>query len=146
MGEKIPWTAAIQVGVKEIDDQHKELFERINQCFTSLESGAKRSEIAGAIGFMRAYVLRHFRDEERLQRHLNYPQYESHKKEHELFESRLQDLSQRLIKEGPTPEFVQEFEALSVNWLLNHIRVRDTDLAQYAKKEGLRSLQEIEAS
>ncbi len=143
MAQKIPWTPAIKVGVEEIDEQHKELFERINTCFEALDAGVKRSDIAGAIGFMRAYVLKHFRDEEKLQRHLAYPQYDSHREEHRLFEDRLQALSKRLIKDGPTEEFVKDFEALAVNWLLQHIKVRDTDLAKYAKEVGVSRLKDI---
>ncbi len=136
MAQKIPWTAAVQVGVEAIDEQHKELFDRINACFEGLQGSAGRAEVARTIGFLRGYTLRHFRDEEKLQRLTGYPGYPQHKTEHDTFEARLKTLSDQFKREGASPEFLEQFEALTVRWLTNHIQVRDRDIARHLEEKG----------
>jgi hemerythrin len=45
-------------------------------------------------------VVKHFNDEESIQRLRNYPGYETHKKEHGSFVARLKVLKQEISTEG----------------------------------------------
>jgi hemerythrin len=52
------------------------------------------------LGFLDGYVVKHFNDEESIQRLRNYPGYADHKKEHESFIARLKALKQEINTEG----------------------------------------------
>ena len=56
------WTQDLSVGVREIDDQHKELISRMNSFFDVMKSNNREQEIMKMLDFLADYVVTHFRD------------------------------------------------------------------------------------
>lgn len=60
----IEWTQDLSTGSDEIDNQHKELFRRINSLLDACNQGKGREEIGKTVQFLEDYVITHFSAEE----------------------------------------------------------------------------------
>jgi hemerythrin len=77
------WNDNLAVGVNSIDNQHKELFSKINDLLVAMKSGNGNNEIFKMLNFLENYVTKHFNDEESIQRKNNYPGYNIQHEQHE---------------------------------------------------------------
>jgi hemerythrin len=79
----------------------------------------------------------HFSDEEKLMVKYGYEDYLVHKRFHDDFKGTVGELTQRLVKEGPSEEVVEVVTSAIGHWLLNHIKGDDFRMATFVKaKEG----------
>ena len=69
----IEWSDNLSTGVAEIDNQHKELFRRINDLFDACNQGKGKSEVAGVMEFLESYVVEHFGKEENYMKNTAMP-------------------------------------------------------------------------
>lgn len=127
----LQWREDLAVGVSLIDEQHQELFARINSLLEACNQGKGREEVANVIAFLGEYIDLHFADEEALQREVAYPEYANHKAMHESFVADYQRLQQQLLTDGPTVRFVLQVNRKVVDWLVQHISKVDKALAAY---------------
>ena len=74
------WSDNLKIGVLIIDNQHKELCNRIDNLFNACKVGRGRNEISKTLEFLETYTIKHFSDEEKLQLNSTYPKYKEHKK------------------------------------------------------------------
>jgi hemerythrin len=131
----LTWTASLSVGVNEIDNQHKELFNKINSLLDAMSKGKGRDEIEKVIQFLSDYVVMHFNTEEKMMTIHKYPEMASHKGQHNSFTMKLQDLKKKLAAEGPTSTVVIEAQPLLVDWWYNHINKVDKVLGEFLKRK-----------
>ena len=68
-----------------IDSQHKELIEKMNQLLESCENGNDKLTAVKTLDYLEDYTDYHFKAEEQLQRDIDYPGYEKHIAQHEIF-------------------------------------------------------------
>ena len=78
----IEWSLDLATGVDEIDKQHKELFQRINNLLEACNHGKGKEEVKKVIWFLEDYVITHFSEEERYMGKYDYPEYSGHKRQH----------------------------------------------------------------
>ncbi|KOR27636.1 hemerythrin, partial [Achromatium sp. WMS1] len=83
MTQFLAWSEEISVGVEEIDEQHKVLLNLINELNDAMQARRSHDVITSIINKLSEYTRIHFAVEESLMRILNYPDYESHKAQHE---------------------------------------------------------------
>ena len=129
----IEWRDSLTIGVADIDAQHKQLLSHFNQLLKACETGKGVEELKKLLGFLDGYVIKHFNEEESLQRLRNYPGYEAHKKEHAAFIARLKVLKQEINTEGVALHHVIETNHLLLKWLLHHISTVDVQLGTFLK-------------
>ncbi len=129
----IEWTEDLAVGSLEIDNQHKELFKRINQMLEACTQGKGKEVLNEIIGFLESYVVTHFGTEEALMKQYNYPDYLNHKKQHEQFIQSFMGLKNELATTGPGTHIVVMTNRTVVNWLNGHIRNVDKLLGAFLK-------------
>jgi hemerythrin len=129
----IQWRDSLAIGVEEIDNQHKELLQRFNGLLSACEAGKGIAELKGLMKFLDDYVIEHFSDEEKLQRKYDYPNYESHKKEHDFFIQQINTVQGEINVEGVGVHHVMETNNMLLKWLLNHISKVDTELGKYLR-------------
>jgi hemerythrin len=129
----IEWRDSLSIGVVEIDNQHKLLLSHFDQLLKACEAGKGLEELKGLLGFLDEYVVKHFNDEESVQRLRNYPGYADHKKEHESFVARLKALKQEINSEGIAMYHLMETNNLLLKWLLHHISTVDVQLGKFMK-------------
>ncbi len=132
----IQWRDSLAIGVEEIDDQHKELLQRFNGLLAACEAGKGIDELKPLLIFLDDYVIEHFSNEEWLQRKHGYPNYESHKKEHDSFIERVMAVKDEINSEGVAVHHVMETNNMLLKWLLNHISKVDTELGKFLRAAG----------
>ncbi|MBT9156875.1 MAG: Bacteriohemerythrin [Firmicutes bacterium] len=129
----IKWNETLAVGITEIDDQHKELFARMNSLLEACNKGKGKEAVLPMIAFLEEYGAEHFRAEEELQKTSGYPQFEKHRELHREFLRNVRMLNAKLEEHGPTLPFVIEVNTTVVNWLTAHISKIDKELGMFLK-------------
>jgi len=116
----IKWSQDLSVGVNEIDSQHKELFETVNNLIEAMAKAKGKEEIGKVISFLEKYVVTHFGTEERYMAKFNYPDYASHKEMHSQFVKDFISLKKEL-EAGASTISIIHIQRRVVDWLINHI-------------------------
>lgn len=124
------WDATLATNVPHIDQQHRELIQRINGLLEAMKAGKGKDDIGGLLKYVKDYTAKHFRDEEAEMARRNSPVAEMNKKAHQQFINAIDQLTARFNSEGPTPTLVLEMQRRLLDWLVSHIRAIDTKLAQ----------------
>jgi hemerythrin len=127
------WDSSLETGHEKIDNQHKQLIEALNNIINAAKSGKGSDEVFRTLEFLTGYTIMHFADEEKLQLQYDYPDYYIHKQYHDEFKLTVKDLTERLIREGPTEEMIALVTTRIGDWLLNHIRGDDFRMAAHIK-------------
>lgn len=130
---KYELTADLLTGNQLIDTQHRQLFEAVNRLMDACAQGKGRDQIQDTVTFLSDYVVKHFRDEERLQTQSNYPGYTGHKQFHDGYRRQLSMTAQELIQQGPTVKALGDLNR-AVAILVTHIRTEDKRMAQYVQE------------
>ena len=128
------WNDSLKIGVPLIDSEHKQLCDQIDKLFDACSKGKGRDELLNTLNFLENYTLKHFKDEEALQIKSLYPKYKEHKAIHDDFAKQVSDMKKKVIEEGATVSAVFKVNDMITKWLLNHIKMVDTELAKYIKQ------------
>ena len=128
---KIVWKSQYETGIPIIDEQHRRLFETLDQVQEAVAHGSTKNEIRGFVQALLAATREHFRTEEAIMTRHGFPDLLAHIREHEMMLEKLEDLNQRF-------EESQDSMALLVTtfmggWLRHHISEGDFNYAQYIK-------------
>lgn len=127
------WKDSLKIGVTLIDSEHKELCDRIDNLFAACGKGKGKDEILKTVEFLESYTIKHFSDEEKLQRSSTYPKIKEHKEMHEFFKAKIAELKKDIQQNGASVAVVSKTNYFLMDWLLNHIQKVDTELANYIK-------------
>lgn len=127
----IEWRQSLSTGIEEIDNQHKELFDRVNKLFDSCNQHKGKEEVGEIVKFLEDYVVTHFRDEEKIMEKYSYPEIKPHKELHQQFIKDFLTLKDCFQKEGPTTHFVITMNRTVVDWLIKHVGNIDKSLGKY---------------
>ncbi|KAF5084243.1 bacteriohemerythrin [Anaerotignum sp.] len=125
------WTKDLETGNTQIDTEHKQLIQAINNLLDACSSGKGRAEVTNTVDFLAQYTRTHFSHEQVLQQKYKYPDYENHKKLHENFIKVVDGIAVRLKKEGATIQLVGEVNMQVGSWLINHIKREDVKVAKH---------------
>ena len=123
MGGFVEWSDELSVGIEEIDEQHKRIFDLAHAMHVALAEGGERETAELIVFELRAYVEDHFADEERRMREVGYPGLAAHVQVHRRMTAKVDELLDRL-RHGRIQ--VSEVHLFVVTWLMRHIL--DTDL------------------
>jgi len=127
----VKWTDDLALGIDNIDSQHKGLIDQINALYNSGHAGKGKEAVGEVINFLDRYTTEHFRDEEKLMREHNYPDYEAHVALHAGYLKRFQELKVQFAKEGPTLPFLITVNRTVMLWWVEHIRKADKAYAAH---------------
>lgn len=127
------WNERLAIGIPEIDKQHKELCDKVDELYAACSKGKGSTEISKTLDFLEAYTVRHFADEEKIQLKIKYPNYIQHKAMHTDFAKQVTAAKKDLIESGmSTPKVINVTNIVS-KWLVNHIMKEDSQLKNYNK-------------
>jgi hemerythrin len=126
------WKAHYQLGMPQIDQQHKQLILELEDLLKALgEPGCDlKKRCQHTMDFTKDFTKVHFGAEEMYQLRIGYAGYEAHKKKHEGFADTLHQLELKLIREDYTPKAVREFADELTRWWIFHIMNEDKKYAQ----------------
>jgi len=114
------WKPEYSVGHKEIDDQHKYLFELWILLDSIKNQKDNRRSLAQALLSLFDYVGVHFENEEKYLR--DHPQFVAHRKVHADFITQTQSFMDQFQKENLDTQSVVDYLR---NWLIDHIVAMD---------------------
>ena len=119
-------------GNKMIDEQHKELIERIRNFVFACQDGKSKVNAIKMLDYLDEYTDFHFKEEEILQEKAEYPDRGKHHEKHEEFKKSIQELYDFLNEnEGPNEQFIEQVKRNVVDWLFHHIKTFDRSVAEY---------------
>lgn len=127
------WKDSFSIGIPEIDRQHKELCDKIDDLYEACSQKKGAGEAVKMLDFLASYTVKHFADEEKLQLEINYPKYEQHKKMHDDFIDQVTKLKQEITDSGATIPMVIKTNRTISDWLVKHIIGVDKELKNYTK-------------
>lgn len=130
----IEWTPALDIGVREIDEQHRRLVGLINSLHEAGATGGTGS--AGILGELAAYAATHFALEEGYFERFGYAEAAPHKAEHAAFAARVEAFRADFVagKTGLDAELL----AYLRSWLTAHISFKDRKYKALFQANGLR--------
>ena len=127
------WDSSLESGYEKVDNQHRQLVAAVNSLMEASAGGKGDKAVLDTLEFLTGYAVKHFADEEKLQLQFDYPDYKNHKYIHDNFKITVGELVQRVGKEGPTVEVINEVSSIIGSWLLNHIKGDDFRMAAFVK-------------
>lgn len=128
----IEWTPNLAVGVKNIDQQHKTLFEKADQLFEAGKKGKTKEFISELLVFLDDYTKEHFHKEEVYMQSIGYPEYENQKKLHASFISQLSQLKRDYEESGCNITVILNANQMIIDWLMKHISIEDKKIGMFA--------------
>ena len=124
----ITWKDEFNVGVKEVDHEHRELIELINSLHDAIKEGAGHDSVVETLGDIYAQIAAHFALEEKMMRLTHYPGFFEHKQDHETLLDDLRDIMDEVEADGNFDE-AQLSHDLEL-WFSDHFRTFDAKLHQ----------------
>jgi len=131
----INFTPDLETKVDYIDQQHKELFKRINDVASLGAKSYSKEETDKTINLLGEYIIEHFRDEEELQKKYGYPKYEWHCEQHKLYIDTFNKLKAEYIANGPSANFTLQLNKSIIDWIVKHIRYVDVELGKFINQK-----------
>lgn len=132
----INWDETLRVGVREIDEQHMILINLINKFDEGVSGNVGRPGFARLLDELVQYTRFHFGTEERLMNQYLYLNRVSHVEGHHHLVHQLTTFRDE-FNDGRT-EFTTETLSFLKEWLLDHIRHSDKEMAGYLSSRGVR--------
>ena len=131
--QKFEWNDKLELGVEEMDEEHKILIGKINVLVSKLEEQyVKKDKMALLASFndLATYTVKHFQDEEAFMQSIGYAQFHSHKKIHEKLLGQVQNYGKQ-IESGSLDD--KKLVSFLRNWLISHIMGVDMQYADHHK-------------
>lgn len=130
----MPWNDDFSVGLDDVDEQHRWLFEATNRLHAEMNKEVHSREVIGEIieGLM-DYTMNHFIMEEELFERHGYPQAQAHKALHDKFTACIMDT---LTNFESGADIEHEVLDLLKTWLVQHIMKTDTAYVPFFKQQG----------
>ncbi len=127
---RLIWTPELVTGVRQIDLQHQELIDLINELDAAHESGLDDLALADVLSRLTSYVLFHFGTEEGLMAKVavSSQSAKDHLNEHRQFAEKVARMKAE-VGEDSTQTVAQLLEYLT-SWLREHIMKTDKTLAK----------------
>ena len=131
--EKLEWSEKIMIHDHSIDNDHKKIFNLINEIIEMEELYPRSENLAIILSQLSDYGLRHFKKEEKLMERLGYPNIEKHRKSHleYIYKVSMFNLN---FKEANCTEPAAVIKFIR-DWWYSHILKMDMHLKNYIKAE-----------
>lgn len=123
----IEWRKEFETGIADVDHEHRELVQLINDLHAEIDKGGTHESVAAFLGEVFARIAAHFALEESIMRKHRYDEYAEHKAEHE----QLLDEIRNIMDQNERGYFGNASEALATavrDWFVNHFKTRDARL------------------
>ncbi len=135
MNNALVWEDKYSVGVELIDDQHKMMFNTINQLIALLRSEPKKEQIDEIVAALIAYKKFHFATEEKYFDEFKYEGTAEHKEKHLMFSNKLDEMVKEFGDDSMT--FAFKLVDFLEDWLIDHLMDQDQKYVQCFKDHGL---------
>lgn len=131
----ISWDESLSVNVQEIDNQHQKIVKMINKLHDAMRQGKGKDVLGKIINNLVKYTQIHFQTEEKYFAKFDYPNAETHKKEHQNFVKKVIEFRED-FESGRLGLTIQVMNFLR-DWLTNHIQGSDKKYSKFFNERGL---------
>ncbi len=130
----VNWSPLFSVKNPHIDQQHRRLFDLVNEFHSAYKSKENKDYIFSVLNRLIKYTEEHFEDEERLIRASGCPKdlLEHHLKEHEKLIFDIFELNNEL--HAGKQKSINELERFFDKWLIQHVLEEDKRYLDYVNK------------
>ncbi len=121
-----------KIGVPNIDEQHKKLFELADKAYMLLKDDLsidKYDKIVHILAELKEYTIFHFRSEEEYMESINYKRLFTQKIEHDNFIKTLENVDYNTLDVAQDESLVKILNFLN-DWLVEHILKTDKLIVQ----------------
>jgi hemerythrin len=129
----IKWKDEFNLGIDEVDNEHRDLVALINALHEAMLAGAGRADILEGISQIYTLVSAHFEREEAFMRESRYMAYAEHKEDHEVLLDDLREIIEQVRSGGGYAE--ARLSADLQYWFSEHFRTHDARLHQHPASE-----------
>lgn len=141
------WKDEYKVGIDKVDEQHRQLFDKIEHLLEIAKSGSRESnrrECMEVIDFLVNYTIFHFETEEKLQKEKRYVSYEEHVKIHREFTNTVL-VYKDMLSSNFSSKTLKSFIGTLLAWLVNHVCVCDKKIIKNIPIQPMESFADTES-
>ena len=120
-------------GIPIIDNQHAELFDRVNNLLKALALAKGKEQVGDTVLFLEIYVKVHLSTEEDYMIKYNYQGYPPHKTAHAIFTNNVLSLKREFEEKGATFQLATTVREMVGDWFMNHIKTTDIQYVPFLK-------------
>jgi hemerythrin len=135
MSATFAWKDAYSVKIVSIDNQHKKLFDLVNELDQAMAAGHGKDVAKDVLDRLVGYTVQHFAAEERLMDAHKFPGAVSHKGEHKALTDKVlafkKDFESGAV--GITPSLLGFLQ----HWLRDHIQKVDRQYTDFLNAHGV---------
>ncbi len=132
----VEWKDEYSVGIESIDMQHRKLLNLINSLQTAVNYSTGDVFEQEALDELVDYTKTHFSYEEALMEEHGYPDFTTHRAEHELMISRVDSVLKEYREDKDTA--MQNAIDFLKDWLINHINGTDKQYSEFLIAKGVK--------
>ncbi|MFO7790389.1 MAG: bacteriohemerythrin [Bacteroidales bacterium] len=134
--QQVEWSSEFEVGNKEIDEQHFNLFANSIKLLNAIDRGIGNSEIDNLVKFLDNYVINHFKTEEAYLKKHNYPFLDHQHEQHLNFKKAFKQLKNEIKSGSKSKIFIMfKTQTLLVDWIVNHTILEDNHYGKYIRRK-----------
>ena len=125
------WTRDFEIGIKEIDEEHRKIIEQFGMLYSSMIEGHGHEYYQELLDFLYSYVNTHFEHEESLQREIGYDKCKEHKIIHDKFKLKVNEMIESKKGQSVTNMDLIHINLFIKDWLINHILITDKKIKMF---------------
>ena len=136
LSKALEWDPSFSTGVSKYDEQHKKLFDMVNELHDAMQQKRSKEAIGRILNGLADYTVNHFADEERSFAQTRYPDESQHKQQHKKLVDQVVELLGK-FNSGETL-LTQEVITFLQEWLINHIKGTDKKYGPHLNRNGIK--------
>lgn len=125
----IEWTSALELGVDQMDRQHRQLVRILNELHQAMLGGSQPRDLMRVMEELIQYTKYHFATEERLMAEANYAGLALHRQKHQALTARVEEYASEVLR-GRATVSLSILQFLK-DWLNRHILGTDKEFAGF---------------
>lgn len=125
----IEWRDEFKIGIEEVDFEHRELIELINELYGEIKMEDSTVAVMYCLEEIYAKISAHFALEEKVMRVLKYDQCEDHKEDHERLLDSIRDIMDEYMDDPTLDE--EKFSDRLNDWFVQHFSTKDARLHKF---------------
>lgn len=129
------WTDDFEIGMKEIDEEHRKIIEEYGKLYSKMKDGVGHDYYQELLAFLVEYVSTHFAHEEKLQEEIGYDKCVEHKKIHDNFKLYVNEMIENNKDNPATDKELIRINLFIKDWLIHHILIMDKKINVFLHKE-----------
>ena len=126
----IHWSSRYETGIPDIDQEHRLLFDAMNELIAAFRRGDPRPEVRKVVDVLVNYTMEHLQSEEDWMRDHDFPGLEAHRLEHVAMKATVLGLVQQ-FEAGE--DLTMKVTVLMADWLQYHLDGSDLALAEHSR-------------